>query len=500
MAPTINVREDSMPTPIFTVTVSDAANTPFELVAFTGREAISQLFQFELALKLPNAVAKDLTPDTIIHAPIALQVQYSDNYEETSPGKTHIINGFVQSLYREYKSSATHHYYRAVMVPNAAIMGKNQTYDIFEGIRIDSILAEKCLPYSGKGVRMEMANMDAMYPDRHFVCQYAESDFDFIARQAAYWGIRFRINHHRGGLLEFADVVEIEDEQLKSKKGWISSAKLVDVFSTDNRYLSVYELRSDYGAVTEKVVVSETTSHNSGKPIRVKTNDNKDEVGEYSLHLTNEGCDNEEEAKFIAKIRLEEQQTYRTRFQGATGIPVLTPGFILTVECNEQKERILITEVQHRANNLDTQTRAAASSDGDYYEAIFVGIPADHQYRPAYSQQMRPRVISTTARIYAAGFKEESKKEKSENSHSMIAERNDLGMYRVVFDFMLARKEDTVRPSNWMRLARPTARTNHFDMPLTPGTEVQVAFIDGNPDRPYIQCALENSRSLITPV
>src|SRR5690554_6252486 len=46
----------------------------------------------------------------------------------------------------------------------------------------------------------------------------------------------------------------------------------------------------------------------------------------------------------------------------------------------------------------------------------------------------------------------------------------------------------------------PTARTNHFDMPLTPGTEVQVAFIDGNPDRPYIQCALENSRSLITPV
>src|SRR5690606_34587059 len=79
-------------------------------------------------------------------------------------------------------------------------------------------------------------------------------------------------------------------------------------------------------------------------------------------------------------------------------------------------------------------------------------------------------------------------------------ERNDLGMYRVVFDFMLARGEKSVRPSNWMRLARPTARTNHFDMPLTPGTEVQVAFIDGNPDRPYIQCALENSTSLITPV
>src|SRR5690606_26657415 len=169
MAPTINVREDNMPTPIFTVTVSDAANTPFELVAFTGREAISQLFQFELTLKLPNAVAKDLKPDTIIHAPIELQVQYSATIEETTPAHKHIIRGFVQSLHREYKSAPTHHFYRAVMVPNAAIKGKYQTYHIFEDIRSDSILADKCLPYSGKGVRMEMANMDAIYPDRHFV-------------------------------------------------------------------------------------------------------------------------------------------------------------------------------------------------------------------------------------------------------------------------------------------------------------------------------------------
>src|SRR5690606_32715053 len=71
-------------------------------------------------------------------------------------------------------------------------------------------------------------------------------------------------------------------------------------------------------------------------------------------------------------------------------------------------------------------------------------------------------------------------------------------LYRVVFDFMLGKGDP--RASNWMRLARPTARTNHFDMPLTPGTEVQVAFIDGNPDRPYIQCALENIVSLPVPV
>src|SRR5690606_19199630 len=292
-----------------------------------------------------------------------------------------------------------------------------------------------------------------------------------------------RVNHQQGGLLEFSDAIE-------TTTGCIESTSLVDACGTHNRYLSVYELRSDCEAVTEKVVVTELTMNQVDRLIYAETTHTDTE---YCLHLTNEGCDTQDEAEFIANIRLQEQQTYRTRFQGATGIPVLTPGFVLNIDCNGHEERILITEVQHRANNLDTQTRAAASSDGDYYEAIFVGIPADHQYRPAYSQQLRPRVISTTARVHAASFEEGS-----ENSHRMIAERNEQGLYRVVFDFMLGKGDP--RASNWMRLARPTARTNHFDMPLTPGTEVQVAFIDGNPDRPYIQCALENIVSLPVPV
>src|SRR5690606_17371769 len=208
MAPTINVREDSMPTPIFTVTVSDAANTPFELVAFTGREAISQLFQFELTLKLPNAVAKDLKPDTIIHAPIELQVQYSDNYEETSPGKTHTINGFAQSLYREYKSSATHHYYRAVMMPNAAMMGNNQTDHIFENSNVNGIRTGVGNALAGNGVQADFSDLHADYPARHSVCEYAESDIILIARQAAYWGIRLRDNQQQGGLLEFSDAIQ----------------------------------------------------------------------------------------------------------------------------------------------------------------------------------------------------------------------------------------------------------------------------------------------------
>jgi hypothetical protein len=59
---------------------------------------------------------------------------------------------------------------------------------------------------------------------------------------------------------------------------------------------------------------------------------------------------------------------------------------------------------------------------------------------------------------------------------------------------------ETDKISSWIRHASHAARSNHFDMPLTQGTEVQVGFISGNPNRPYIINALENSQSVIHPV
>jgi hypothetical protein len=78
-----------------------------------------------------------------------------------------------------------------------------------------------------------------------------------------------------------------------------------------------------------------------------------------------------------------------------------------------------------------------------------------------------------------------------------LAQRNEVGKYQVTFDFMRGEEE---KISNWIRHASHAARSNHLDIPLTPGTEVQIGFIGGNPNRPYIMNALENSQSVIHPV
>lgn len=68
-----------------------------------------------------------------------------------------------------------------------------------------------------------------------------------------------------------------------------------------------------------------------------------------------------------------------------------------------------------------------------------------------------------------------------------------MGRYKVQFDFDLD-TWDKGKESLWVRLAKPYSRgTYGFHWPLLDGTEVAIAFEDGDSDRPYIAYALHDS-------
>ncbi|OWP69984.1 type VI secretion system Vgr family protein, partial [Pseudomonas sp. K2I15] len=82
----------------------------------------------------------------------------------------------------------------------------------------------------------------------------------------------------------------------------------------------------------------------------------------------------------------------------------------------------------------------------------------------------------------------------SPQANDPYAEIDLEGRYRVNFLF----DRDTWKPgqeSMWLRLARPYAGDTHgLHLPLIPGTEVAIAFEQGDPDRPYIAHALHDSQ------
>jgi type VI secretion system secreted protein VgrG len=68
------------------------------------------------------------------------------------------------------------------------------------------------------------------------------------------------------------------------------------------------------------------------------------------------------------------------------------------------------------------------------------------------------------------------------------------GRYRVKFNFDLSTWKNG-EESLWLRLAKPYSGDSYgFHFPLIDGTEVAIAFTDGNPNRPYIAHAMHDSR------
>ncbi|WP_226478732.1 type VI secretion system tip protein VgrG, partial [Pseudomonas sp. MWU16-30323] len=82
----------------------------------------------------------------------------------------------------------------------------------------------------------------------------------------------------------------------------------------------------------------------------------------------------------------------------------------------------------------------------------------------------------------------------SPQAHDPYGHIDIEGRYKVNFLF----DRDTWKPgeeSVWLRLARPYAGDTHgLHLPLIPGTEVAIAFEQGDPDRPYIAHALHDSQ------
>ncbi|NNA00465.1 DUF2345 domain-containing protein, partial [Pseudomonas lundensis] len=176
---------------------------------------------------------------------------------------------------------------------------------------------------------------------------------------------------------------------------------------------------------------------------------------------------------FYARLRHERYLNDQTRLSGISSSATLAPGQVLNITGGAPQAfapRAVITRLT---------TRAARDSS---FEATFEAIPYSETvcFRPPLLA--KPQIAGTVpARVTST---------QANDPYGHI----DLeGRYRVNFLF----DRDSWKPgqeSLWLRLARPYAGDTHgLHLPLIPGTEVAVAFEQGDPDRPYIAHALHDN-------
>ena len=165
--------------------------------------------------------------------------------------------------------------------------------------------------------------------------------------------------------------------------------------------------------------------------------------------------------------------------EGESDLPELEPGRIFEID----GARLLVVSVQHAV----TQAVGLSQGGGDEtYANRFTAIDADLGWRPP-RKTPRPRIFGITTGVVV----DEQGTEAGE-----LAKIDPEGRYlvRLLFDAAGSGERRASRP---IRMAQPLAGPGYgVHFPLRPGTEVVIAFVDGDPDRPIVVGSVPNQ---ITP-
>lgn len=164
----------------------DVAGLPdaFEVLAFTGNEAISEPFVFEVDLLISDPTL-DLA--SLLYRPAFLQFEAEGNG----------IHGQLHELVqREHGTSAR--LCRVRLGPKLACLAQRFSQRIFSARSVPQILGQVLKEHGIAGKDWHLA-LSGDYPPRDFCTQYSESDLQFFQRLCAEEGLHYHFEHSRRG-------------------------------------------------------------------------------------------------------------------------------------------------------------------------------------------------------------------------------------------------------------------------------------------------------------
>lgn len=435
--------------------------------ALSGREAISELFSLDLEVVCDRG--HDLPEGALPGAEVSVVVEIDQE-------EVRRFHGILGPLHDHLDATGEGPSYKLRVVPRAFRLTLVETQEIFLGKTIPEILESKLARHGFERDDLDFRLM-GVYPAREFVIQYQESDLAFVSRLAEHVGMSYFFEHHGG-----RDKLVFTDHQGGFRP--VEGAEQV-VFRPRGEKLDVFELSVTTDLVPTSYIVQD---YNYRTPrVDLSASFDLDEgsgggVVEYGAHLKTP-----EESERIARIRAEERQCRRRVYAGKSALPALAAGGRATLVDHPRlpgPEPLLVIEIQHEARIPLFAAEGEIAAKASYVNA-FRAAPADIPYRPRRVTP-KPRIHGVVTGVIQPGPSGET---------GGVAELDAEGRYTVALHL------DTAAPgqqkaSHPVRMAQPFAGASYgMHMPLARGTEVAVAFTNGDPDRPLILGALYNTAS-----
>jgi type VI secretion system secreted protein VgrG len=461
------------------------------LVGFSGHEAISQLFSFELEVLATNET--EVAFDKLLGQKITVDLQMPS-------GSRRYFNGICKRVtqgMRDFTFTA----YRLEIVPQFWLLTKRAQSRIFQHLTVPDIL-KKVL--AGLEVTYEL---QGTWHERDYCVQYRETDFNFASRLMEEEGIYYFFKHSAGGHQMVVANTPGSHPDLPEKSSLIFD-ELPSGKREEDRVIAwhkVQELRSGKYTLwdhcfelphkhleADKTILESVSVGTVNHKQKVANNDKLelyDYQGEYAQRFDGVDKGGGDRPSDLQKIFEDNQRTVNIREQQEAVPGLFTHGvstcrqmvcghkFSLTRHFNADGQ-YLLTEVHHNAN-VSQDYRAGDGDTAYKYQNTFTCIPFAQPYRP---QRVTPKpfVQGNQTAVVVGPPGEEIFTDK-------------YGRVKVQFHWD-RESQHNIDSSCWVRVAQIWAG-KRWGASFWPriGQEVVVAFIEGDPDQPIIVGSVYNA-------
>lgn len=439
----------------YTLNINNSPVIP-DVLRFRGTEALSKPFCWHIAF---TASQKDIRPEQILM-----------KYASFSMRNHKVVHGIITGFTRLSANTEQSHY-QITLGSRLSRLSRSRRCTLYQKTSVPEVVEQVLRAHGLESSDFEFT-LSRQYPARELITQWRETDLEFIQRILAEVGIWFRqtMNNVTG-----QDATVFGDSQIHYLfDGVLPYQEPSGLY--DRTKLCCWGLRIWHHVVPGKVSTRDYNPRTASDPMDTSVSVHSPAVttGEqyrYAEPYRKAGDDTlsepaTESGAFYARLHCERELNKSMRVHLFSNAFWLSPGRVLApagIHLPELSDGIIITF-----------TSFIGSRDSRLHVSVW-GMPYGEEYcfRPAETD--RPKIHGTLpGRI------------ESDEKNDSYAHLDGDGRYRVRLDF----NPDDCKPGYafpWLRMAKPCAGDTHgWHTPLTDGTEVAVAYSNGDIDLPYI--------------
>ncbi|MGF6874691.1 type VI secretion system Vgr family protein [Paraburkholderia sp. MM5477-R1] len=449
---------------------------PFSILKFSGRDALSELYRYEIEFTSPMAgIPMDQVlgrPAKFIIDPIDPNMDYLRKMFGENAGQfskmppAHTVHGII-TKFDELGTSADETRYKVVMEPKLADLDRGVTSRLFQKQSVEEIITDTLRHYGFRaGVDFEF-KLRAKYKRHEYITQCEETTFAFIQRICAEEGIWFRFEQKR----DHAVIVFGDDLDAYARNQRVVPFRLhsglesvgVDAIKTLERYTQ---------RVPEAVRLHDYNHRQADVSLLVEENAARgDKTTNAVDYRWGEHYETPEEGRRIARRRHEAYLATQITYKATGNAFAIEAGEVVRLDQNpvDAPHGLFITSVESSGGRSQSYTNTLTA------------IPADRVWRTSLDTIKRPVIDGILpARITSPG-------------NYKYAYLTEQGWYviKLPFDLDDWSPGGTSRP---VRLAKPYSGDNYgHHFPLIDGVEVAIIHTAGDPNRPVIIGSMHDS-------